>query len=210
MHWLRHSLLLFLVAWFGFALGVQPAGAETRLETFNASGLSGSLDAGFGLDLVEVDLGQKASMGFRRSSLGVREETGEVFLRVQQKKSRSAYDPRDKRSHGGKNPVSSAETFHIGVIGLETDGTRGNPMAVKAGVYTLRRVKEDLMGVSEFGYQSGTFGGDGTRPTNTGGLFSRLGMRKAISSSFYGEIDYSFSPGVEKSWTPQVRVGMAF
>jgi hypothetical protein len=108
------------------------------------------------------------------------------------------------------NPLSGMGSFHLGVVGLETDGSRGNPVSVRAGIYGLTRVKGNLFSVTEFAYQTGTFGGDLSLTQNKGGLYSRVGMRQNLDNQVYAETDYSFAPGSSEDWIPRVRVGMSF
>lgn len=207
MHRLGPSRLAVTLALAG--LLVAGARAENRVEALS-SGNSGLLPDKVDVNLVEVDVAGKTSVGFRRTDLGSRSDTSELYFRLVREKQTAAMDPRDRRKGGMDNPLSGLGTFHVGLVGIETDGSRGNPMAIRAGVYGLGRLKEDLMGVTEFGYQSGTFGGDGTKPSNKAGLHARMGFRKGIAKNFYGEVDYSFSPGVDEDWVPGVRVGMQF
>jgi hypothetical protein len=191
------------------ALLAAGARAENRVEALS-TGNTGLIPDEVDVNLVEVDVAGKTSVGFRRTDLGSRSDTNELYFRLVREKQTAAMDPRDRRQGGMKNPLAGLGTFHVGLVGIETDGSRGNPMAIRAGVYGLGRLKEDLMGVTEFGYQSGTFGGDGTKPTNKAGMHARMGFRKGIAKNFYGEVDYSFSPGTEEDWVPGVRLGMQF
>lgn len=195
--------LVALAFWAGLA------SAENRVEAISTGG-SGWIPDKVDVNLVEMDVAAKTTVGFRQTELGRRDGTYELYLRMERQRETSALDPRDKRQAGMNNPLAGVGTFHVGLVGIETDGSRGNPMAVRAGVYGLGRVKEDLMGITEVAYQSGTFGGDGTQPTNQAGLHARMGVRKQIATNFYAEADYTFSPGVKKDWVPGIHLGMKF
>jgi hypothetical protein len=160
-------------------------------------------------NLVEVDVGEKLAVGFRNTRLGIR-DTNEIFFRLQKSKESSALDPRDNRKGGVKNPLSALGSMHLGLVGVETDGSRGKAYSLRAGLYGLKRAQDGLFTVTEFAYQSGTFGGDLNLKQNKGGLFSRIGVRKTLSNSAYAETDYSFSPGIERRGIPRLRVGMSF
>ena len=190
-------------------VGAPGLRAENRVEALS-SGSGSLIPKDVDVNLVEVDVAGKTSVGFRRTELGTREGTSELYFRMVRQKETAAMDPRDRRKGGMSNPLSGLGTFHVGVVGIETDGTRGNPLAIRAGVYGLGRIKDDLMGVTEFAYQSGTFGGNGTKPTNKAGLHSRMGFRKGFSNKFYAEADYTFSPGLDRDGVPGVRLGLQF
>lgn len=179
--------------------------AENRIETSSQEGLPNKMVP----NLFEVDLGEKLALGFRNTDLGSR-DTNEFFLRLTRDQQSSSYDPRDKRKEGMNNPLSRIGAFHVGVVGLETDGSRGNPVSVRAGLYGLSRVQGKLFSVTEFAYQSGTFGGDVDHTQNKGGLYSRLGVRQKIDDQVYAETDYQFAPGTDENWIPRFRLGMSF
>lgn len=192
-----------------FGLFAVVATAENRVEALS-SGSSGLIPKEVDVNLVEVDVAKRTAVGFRRTDLGSRDDTHELYFRLERQRETAAMDSRDRRKGGMNNPLSGLGTFHVGVVGIETDGSKGNPLAVRAGVYGLGRLKEDLMGVTELAYQSGTFGGNGTMPKNQAGLHARMGFRKGFSKNFYAEADYTFSPGLERDWVPGVKVGMQF
>lgn len=198
-------LRILLVAWLLLApaLSLQ---AETRVETSSRSGFPDQATP----NLVEVDVSSRWALGMRSTDLGSREDTNELFLRLTRLEESRALDPRDKRKTGMNNPFAGMGALHIGVVGVEFDGSRGNPMSVRAGLYGLSRLQGKLFSVTEFTYQTGTFGGDGSLKQNKGGMYSRVGMRQNFDDNFYAETDYSFSPGTDRSWEPRFRLGLTF
>lgn len=183
------------------------AAAETRVETFSSSS---GIPERFDMALVEVDVSNQAAFGFRRSDLGTRERTSELYLRIEKQKEHAALDRRDRRKGGMNNPLAGIGSLHLGLVGVDLDGTRGNPMAVRAGVYGLGRLSPGTMGITELAYQSGTFGGEPGREQNQAGFHTRFGLRKAVGGSIYLEADYTFSPGTTRDWTPGFKLGMSF
>lgn len=194
----RVALLVLLCA--------ATAAGETRVETYSEDGLPDKLAPA----LIEVDVAKKVALGIRETGLGTR-GTNEFYFRLNRSQETAALDPRDKRKEGMKNPLKALGSIHVGVVGLELDGTRGMPLALRAGLYGLTRLPQStVLGVTELAYQTGTFGGDPLNHQNQGGLYTRWGMRKAFKSGWYTEGDYTLEPGGDKDWLPRIRFGMTF
>jgi len=184
---------------------VAPAArAETRVEGLSSRTHTEMLQP----DLVEVDVAQKGSIGFRSTPLGGR-STNEIFVRINKDTTNKPMDPRDQRS-AVKGSLFEATGFHVGLAGVDVDGTRGNPHSLRLGLYTTKRMSEKVMGISEFAYQTGTFGGEEDRLQNKGGLHSRVGARFKLGKGAYGVTQYTFTPGRDSRWTPEFRVGVGF
>lgn len=181
-----------------------PAVAENRVEGLSTRS-GGEMLAP---DLVEIDLMKKGSLGFRATDLG-RRDTHEFYVRMSKGEESRPLDPRDQRSQS-KGSLFSASGFHVGLAGVDVDGTRGNPQSLRLGIFTNRRLADKVMGVSEMMYQTGTFGGHADRQQNKGGLYSRVGARMKFGRGWYGVTQYTFAPGRDEKWLPEVRVGMSF
>ncbi len=170
----------------------------------SGGGIGGSLTP----DLIELDVASKGAVGFRQTELGDR-DTHEVYLRWLQREDVSPVDPRDKRS-ASKGTLAERQGIHLGLSGIEVDGTRGGSQSLRMGIFKYQRLNEALMGIAEFDYQTGTFGGDAAGRQNKGGVAGRLGTRYKISDSFYAIGEFSTSPGAGSSLSPQIRVGASF
>lgn len=181
-----------------------PAAAENRVEGLSSLGSVGRRP----LELVEMDLQLGAAVGMRATGLGSR-DTYEAYVRKIRGKEKGALDPRDNRS-AVQQTTRRESAYHLGLVGLELDGARGLSQVVRAGISEVMRTGPKSSAVAEIDYQSGTFGGDGTGPRNSAGVYTRFGLRQDLSKSFYAVGDYSFSPGERSGWTPQLRLGFTF
>lgn len=186
------------------ALLSSKAQAETRLEGFGGSGFNQD----FSVHVVEADVHSKFSLGLRQTDLGVR-DTQEVFLRWVRTREHHALDPKDNRKRGMNNPESLLGSIHLGLVGVETNGARGLPTALRVSMFQRSRISASSDGIMEFGYQTGTMQQSANQKVG-GGLFSRFGLRKTVASNFYAAADYVSSPGVGFEWRPNLSLGMKF
>ena len=180
--------------------------AETRIEGFSGEGFNQS----FGLHLAEIDVAESLSIGFRETELGNRLETNELFLRYVSDRENNSLDSRDRRVVGMNNPESLLRSFHLGLVGIEFNGSKGQPNAVRLTMFQKSRISDSAFATGEFGYQTGTRQ-NGTNQKNSGGIFSQFGIRKIFQSGFYGAATYTKSPGGSSyGWEPTLSMGIGF